>query len=60
MILSTKRSNVSQWVAVHLDQFFSQLGKGMVWLIQVILMIVKFGFYDDRHKGTSCLQMYGD
>ena len=40
---------------------FSQLGKGMVWLMQVVLMILKFGFhYDDRHKGTICLQMRGD
>ena len=32
-------------VAVHFDQFFSQLGKGMVWLIRVELMILKFGFF---------------
>ena len=32
------------FVAVHFDQFFSQLGKGMVWLMQVILMILKFEF----------------
>ena len=32
------------FVAVHFDQFFSQLGKGMVWLMQVVLMILKFGF----------------
>ena len=49
-------------VAVHFNQFFSQLGKGMVWLIRVELMILKFGFfcYDDRHKGAICLQPHGD
>ena len=49
------------FVAVHFDQFFSQLGKGMVWLIRVVLMILNSGFcYDDRHKGMICLQMLGD
>ena len=44
-----------------LRSIFSQLGKGMVWLIQVVLMILKFEFYyDDRRKGTICLQMRGD
>ena len=44
-----------------LQSIFSQLGKGMVWLIRVELMILKFEFYyDDRRKGAICLQMRGD
>ena len=31
------------FVAVHFDQF-SQLGKGIVWLMRVVLMILKFWF----------------
>ena len=33
------------FVAVHFDQFLAKLGKGMVWLMRVELMILKFGFF---------------
>ena len=49
------------FVAAHFDQFYSPFGQSMVWLVQVIIMILTIGFYyDDRHKGTICLQARGD